>query len=106
MNNIRANLRWVDGTRNNLNRSLMIHNKSGYRGVHYFRIRKGNVYRVQISYKRFRASGGEYKTPQEAAGAYNYLALKYHGADAQLNLDPNGNPLPPPTKLVERMEIL
>ena len=70
------NLRAVTKSQNQLNRSALVVNKSGYKGVD----RQGNKYRAQITDSEGRKKHlGFYDTPQEAAEAYLAAAVVYHG---------------------------
>ena len=77
----KENLRWATDVISNINRRLFKSNTTGYRGVV---LHKGK-YRVQIRYEGGRHSGGQHLTIEDAARAYNALALIYHGEDAQFN---------------------
>lgn len=56
---------------------------SGYRGV-YKHKRDHNWY-ISVSVNKTKLSSGGYKTPEEAASAYDLLALKYQGSRAITN---------------------
>jgi hypothetical protein len=79
LDNRMSNLRIATSGQNNYNRESK--NKTGYRGVK----KDKNKYCAKIKYK-----GEEYgkyglETKEEAALAYNELAIKYYGDFAQLN---------------------
>ena len=79
LDNRMSNLRVATSGQNNYNRESK--NKTGYRGVH----KDKKKYNARIKYK-----GEEYgvyglETKEEAALAYNELAIKYYGDFAQLN---------------------
>lgn len=82
----RSNLRWATYEESNRNRRIHLRNKSGYRGVYQRAPDQGFVAQVHADGRRRRSP--VYATPEEAALAYNYLALKYHGKDAVLNVVP------------------
>ena len=89
LNNRRSNLRVVTHRTNVLNRGIQKNNTVGYRGVYRsnFVTKNGEPrYVATTRYKRKMIFGGYFKTIEEAALAYNKLALKYHGKDAQLNI--------------------
>lgn len=78
------NLRWATFEQSNRNRRVHLNNQSGFRGV--FKDTQTGRWRAQIRAEGRRISGGRHETPEAAAAAYNALALKHHGADAQLNI--------------------
>ena len=68
------NCRWTTLTIQNRNRRMKKNNKSGYRGVSYFK-RDGN-YRTHISINKKRIHLGYYKTAVEGAIAYNNYIIE------------------------------
>lgn len=84
LDNRRLNLRVCIPEENIRNRKLNSNNKTGFKGVSYHRRLK--KYRADI-----RAGGGRtiylgvYKTPEEAAMAYDQAASFYHGEFARTN---------------------
>lgn len=78
----RSNLRKCTNSQNMYNRGKTRHNTSGYKGVNFFRPK--GLWRAQI-----RCDGKFYsmyfRTPEEAAGAYNTMALELHGQFARIN---------------------
>lgn len=87
LNNSRDNLRICTHGQNNRNKSAPKRNKTGYKGVHFFK--RDETYQAYITINRKRIHGGYFKTAIEAAKKYNELAIKYHGEFAFLNKIPN-----------------
>ena len=86
LDNRKANLRICTNKENCWNQSLRKNNKTGFKGV---LIEKRNLlspYYSTIRIGNSRKYLGAFKTPIEAAKAYNEAALKYHGEFANLNL--------------------
>lgn len=83
LDNRRANLRIVNDKQNALNRGKQRNNTSGYKGVTKHTINKSWCAEIKAGNKRVRLNG--FSTPEDAAIAYNYLAIKYHGEFAVLN---------------------
>lgn len=77
--NRRENLRCVSTGVNGSNRtkSETNTNKWGYKGVTY----KDGLYRARVGYEGKKIEIGEYKTPQEAALAYDRKAIELYGED-------------------------
>jgi hypothetical protein len=83
LNNRRANLRLATRYENARNRRLGRDNTTGYKGVQR---RKGkDVWRSTIRIDGRNKSLGSYRSPREAAIAYNHAAVKYYGVFAKLN---------------------
>lgn len=82
LDNRKQNLRICTCSENNMNRSSV--NKYGFRGIDQ---RSKNSWRaeIRIDGKVIRAS--PFKTPEEAALAYDKMAKQYHGDFAQLNFN-------------------
>ena len=83
LDNRRSNLRICTRGENARNQQLSCSNTSGFKGV----TRSGPKWHAQISAgpgKR-RVHIGNFKTPVEAAMAYDAAARKYHGEFARLN---------------------
>lgn len=81
LNNRKSNLRVCTKAQNNFNRKIQDSNTSGYKGV----IKKDNKWQAQIKANRVHYYLGLYKTPEEAALAYNEAAIKLHGEFANIN---------------------
>lgn len=86
LNNKRNNLRLCNNSQNNANKPAKTTNKTGYRGVHFNKIRKRYMAYLFINGKRI--FGGYFKKVEDAAIKYNELSLKYHGEFAWLNKIP------------------
>jgi len=82
LDNRKNNLRACTQSENQRNRSHTKNNTTGYKGVHPNRER----FRASIQVNKKDIHIGYYKTPIEAATAYNNAALKYHGEFARLNV--------------------
>lgn len=87
LDNTRINLRACTPTQNAANRSCNKNNTSGFKGV--FRSSK-NRWRAQIKVSNRAIHLGSYKTPIDAALAYNDAAMAYFGEFAFLNKAPGG----------------
>lgn len=88
LDNRRENLRWMDPRGSVLNRRLFTNNTSGFRGISFNQ--KSQRWRavLGVNYARFISDG--HVTAEDAAYAYNQLAIKHNGVDAQLNVLPDG----------------
>lgn len=82
LDNRKENLRFSTTNQNQHNRGKNKENKTGYKGVW---AEKHGGYRAQISIDNERIYLGVYKTPADAALAYNIAAIKYHRKFAKLN---------------------
>jgi hypothetical protein len=80
LDNRLSNLRVVTSSENNYNKETS--NNSGYRGVR----KNGRKYIAYIRYNKQRFIEKGFNTVEEAALAYNELALKYYGDIAKLNV--------------------
>jgi hypothetical protein len=80
--NRRQNLRLVTHAENMQNRKNPP-NKSGYRGVHWNPL--VNAFYVSITVNGVKHSAGRFENIEDAARAYNELALKHLGEIARLN---------------------
>lgn len=83
LNNQRYNIKLVTYEKSNRNRRMRSDNTSGYRGVSY--INKDKKYKVKIKANGRIFCGGYHHTAEDAARAYNALAILHHGEDAKLN---------------------
>lgn len=80
LNNRRENLRIVNRAQNNINRATP--NSTGFRGVHT--MPEGN-YRAAVCVDRKRIYSGRFASAEDAARAYDALAIVHHGDFARLN---------------------
>ena len=76
-----ANLRSVSRTENQRNRAVQANNRLRVKGVH----KAGNSYIAGITIGGKWHHLGSYRTPQEAAAAYDAAAIKHFGEFASLN---------------------
>lgn len=83
LNNMRLNLRVSSASQNSANRNPWKNKSSKYLGVYVCR---GGKFSVQSRKDGKLYYGGEFKTQEEAAIAYNNLATKLHGDFARLNI--------------------
>ena len=81
--NTRYNLRFATDSQNQWNRGPLKKNKSGFKGI-TFRAATGK-WIVHISHHGRVEHVGVYKTPEDAARAYDSAALRLHGEFAHLN---------------------
>lgn len=90
LDNRRFNLRKCTHAQNNQNKEKLRRNKSGYKGVNWFKYQKphgkGGRWTARIMANRKCIHLGYFDTALEAARAYNEAAVKYHGEFARLNL--------------------
>ncbi len=84
MDNRRSNLRICTAAQNKWNGSRHRDNVSGYKGVWFDRWARRWRAKICCHGKQFAL--GNYRTPQEAALAYNRAASRYFGAFARLNV--------------------
>jgi len=88
LNNRRSNLRSCTQSQNLANRPMQHNNKSGYRGVSWFR--RDDKWRVTIKVLSKQIHIGYFFVKEEAAKAYDRAALKHFGEYAQLNFPGRG----------------
>lgn len=88
LDNRRNNLRIADHSENTINTGIKRTNTSGYRGVS----KRGKFYEAGIKLKGKTTYLGWFKTPEEAAIAYNKAAIKLHGEFAFQNIIAAGVP--------------
>lgn len=84
LNNQRSNLRIATNSQNNCNSKKYKKSYSQYKGVSWEGDRNKWKASIRKDYKLFNV--GRFKTEEEAALAYNYAAIKYHGEFANLNV--------------------
>ena len=87
LDNRRENIRKCNKCQNSVNRPVQRNNTTGYRGVqHACRSKTGMdwIARIKVSGKNIHL--GSYKTPEEAAAAYDRAMVKHHGDFARPNL--------------------
>jgi len=85
MNCVCSNLRVVDQRQNIYNQGLNRRSTTGYRGVSQMKASK-SLYRAYIGIGGRQKHIGCFKTPEEAALAYNEKAIELWGAYARLNV--------------------
>ncbi len=76
-----GNCKWATAHEQALQSRLPDTNKSGYRGVHFYR----GAWIASITCNDERMYLGRYKTKEEAAWTYNQAAIVHFGAEAMLN---------------------
>lgn len=80
VDNRRSNLRLVTIQQNAMNSRPSSHLQ--YKGIR----RNGNKWNAKLTLNGKSVDGGTYNTPEDAAQAYNQLAVKYFGEYAKLNV--------------------
>jgi len=83
LDNRRKNIRAANGSTNQANQNLSKNNKSGYKGVSWFKSMR--TWRAAICVRRKSIHLGLFTNKKHAARAYNDAARKYFGAFAHLN---------------------
>jgi hypothetical protein len=83
LDNRRENLRLATRSQNAKNVGKKPSNKSGFKGVH--KHGRNNSWVAQISVENKMIHLGSFKTPEEAALAYNAAAQRLHGEFANFN---------------------
>ena len=84
LDNRRVNLRNASNSQNMANGRLRINNKSGYKGVTWFK--RDSCWRAQITVAGVCMHLGYYADPVEAALAYDESAKFYFGEFAKTNV--------------------
>jgi hypothetical protein len=86
LHNFRTNLRLATALQNRQNRDKTRANRSGYKGVRRNRAAKHvESWMAEIGMSGKRIYLGCFKTPEEAALAYDKAAVKFYGEFARLN---------------------
>ena len=83
LDNRRSNLRNCTPAENSRNMKVFRTNKSGFKGVCFGK--KEKLWRATIRVNNRQLNVGYFKTPVEAAMAYNKAASEYYGEFARLN---------------------
>lgn len=78
------NCRWATARQQVLNRRLSKANKTGYKGVFWYK--RINRFIASINVNRKTHSLGSYDNLEDAAVAYDRAAIKYFGEDAKPNI--------------------
>jgi hypothetical protein len=91
--NRRENLRLATRSENHANRHMYSFNKTGYRGVSFYK-EKG-IFRARIKVNRKEIHLGYFPTAEDAAIAYNAASLHYFGEFGYLNILPTNLDLIP-----------
>jgi hypothetical protein len=86
LDNRKSNLRIATKSQNKAHGQIYKNNSTGYRGVYYEEnFRPNKKWRVRISVNGKDKHVGRYKTKEEAALAYNEVAIQYFGKFAYIN---------------------
>lgn len=83
LDNRRQNLRTATHSQNKCNQTKRGHNTSGFKGAFFHK--NSGLWRGQITVKGKNHYLGYFKTPVEAAAAYDRAAIELHGEFAHLN---------------------
>lgn len=83
LDNRKENLRMVTMSQNKANCPVRSNNKSGYKGVSYYKRRNKYIAAIKVNYKKIFL--GYFTDVVDAAKAYNEAAKKYFGEYAYLN---------------------
>lgn len=83
LDNRKSNLRCCTHMENLHNARMARRNTSGYKGILY--IKSSGKWETKVRYDNDRYYGGSYNTPEEAAKAYDKLALAFHKEFAYTN---------------------
>lgn len=84
LDNRKSNLRICNRAENGSNRGKQINNKSGYKGVYWYKYTK--KWKAQIKVKGKVMALGYYFNKVDAAKAYNQASLEFHGEFANINI--------------------
>lgn len=82
LNNQKSNLRLATISQNQANKTKYKNNTSGYKGVDLIK----NRWRACIQINKKQTYLGLFKTPTEAAAAYNNKAIELYGEYARINV--------------------
>jgi len=82
LDNRKSNLRLCSHSQNIHHTRITSRNTSGYKGVDFV---KSKYWRARIGIKNKVIELGHYSNPEDAALAYNFAALQYHGEFAVFN---------------------
>jgi len=85
LDNRRLNIRLCSHSENDRSQRLHHRNKTGFKGVFFYKNNSKNPYGVQIALNRKTIRLGYYPTAKAAARAYDAAALKHHGEFALTN---------------------
>jgi hypothetical protein len=88
LDNQRGNLRYATMSEQRRNSAARMNNKTGFKGV-TLSYRPTGLYAAQLSTKEQRFTIGYFKTPEEAARAYDRKAREVYGEFARTNFDEN-----------------
>ena len=86
LDNRRSNLRICSHLQNGRNVLIQRNNKSGFKGVSFYKTKKKNPWQAQIRSNGKKIHIGYSPTRLEAAKAYNETVLRLHGDFAQPNI--------------------
>lgn len=88
LDNRKSNLRFCNGSQNNMNRPMPKNNTSGFKGVTWDKEKNKWEVRLQIKTpERRNLFLGRFKDKHEAAKVYDQAALKHYGEFAHLNFN-------------------
>lgn len=85
LDNRRSNLRACTNAENGMNRGKQCNNTSGFKGVYFKSDGNWQAWQARINSNGKRIILGYFKTPEEAAIAYNEASLRVHGEFARSN---------------------
>ena len=83
LDNRKSNLRICTNAENQRNKGVYKNNKSGYKGVHWFK--RDKKWQAQIKHNNKSIHIGLYEDKEEAARAYDKKAKELHGNFKNLN---------------------